>query len=161
MLYVHLLLLDPQRQNERNGSLIDGSDLAADDPLKSVLEGLATFYKETFTRRLISAKVKELADAHQEAFADRAMFWYTLAVGIEIADPRSYGRAANPYFAKAQALDSELHLAYCHYLHQELTRRHEADISKMAPALSSLYWIPLMRAERQITALESKMATTV
>lgn len=141
--------------------MIDGSDLAANDPLKDILRELAKFYEKTFTRRLVLTKVDELAKAYQEVFADRAIFWYALAVGMEVADPRSYGRTANAFFAKAYALDGTLHLPYCHDLHQELTRRHEADHIKMAPELSSLYWTPLLRVERTMTVLTEKMADAI
>lgn len=93
---------------------------------------------------------------YRDTLGDQPIFWYLLAVGDAIADPRSYGRVAKDYFTNAHRLGPEHYHAYCKYLHTELTRRHEASPSQMTPELCSQYWIALLRVEREITRLESQ-----
>lgn len=139
-------------QNERNGSLIDESETVSDDAFEKFRTELMAFYAKTFSRKAIADKVEEMTQKHQNTFGERADFWYLLAMGVEIANPQSYGRGVNsPLEAAKKCEGSEkFYPTYCSLLHGELARRYHADNVNMSAELRSKYWIPLLRLEREI-----------
>lgn len=142
--------------------MIDESEAASDDPFEKFRTELMTFYAKTFSRKAITGKVEEMAQKHQAIFGERADFWYLLAIGPEIANPQSYGRAINPYLKAARSCEKEpgkFYPTYYSLLHSEFERRYHADDVNMSAELRSKYWIPLLRLEREIDSCAHPLLT--
>ncbi|HEV7952232.1 MAG TPA: hypothetical protein VGO98_02555 [Candidatus Saccharimonadales bacterium] len=98
--YVHLF----SPKNERNGSLIDESGSAQEDPLGKVRTILKNAYSNpACSNESIKTIVHQTASAHSDDLGHLAEFWLLLAVGEVFAHPRqTYGHNAGAYRSKAK-----------------------------------------------------------
>lgn len=146
--YVYPLLL----QNERNGSLIDGSE---PDPIKLLAElrvELTGLYECDRTRAdAISKRIREVEKNYRASLNDYAEFWLLLAVGHKLADPLPInGHVASTYFGKAYSCAEKcttvspedyeaMQQSYMEMLYTQLYRRANRPSSQMSATEASKY----------------------